>query len=92
MRFRRVLLARATIGDVGMHDDQRWLRALRLGRFQGSVDRRHIVAVGDLLHMPAVGVEALVHLFGEGEIGGAIDGDVVVVIEIDQLAKLQMSG
>jgi hypothetical protein len=42
--------------------------------------------------MPAVGVETLTHLFGEGEVGGAVDGDAVVVIHIDQLPKLQMSG
>ena len=88
MRLRCVLLARATIGNMGMHDDQRWLRALSLGCAEGGVESWHVVTVGDLLHMPAVGVEAFVHRFGEGKIGVAIDGDIVIIIEIDQLAKL----
>jgi hypothetical protein len=92
MRFRRVLLARAAIGDVGVSDDQGWLRRLSLSRMQSGVNRCDIVAITDLLYMPAVGVEALAHLFGEGAIGGAVDRDVVVVIEVDQLSELQMSG
>ena len=31
--------------------------------------------------LPAIGLEALAHILGEGEIGVAIDGDAVVVIE-----------
>jgi hypothetical protein len=88
MGLRLVLLARAAVGDVSPHDDQRWLCALSLGRSERGIDRRQIVAVGDLLHMPTVGIEALVHLFSEGEIGGAVDRNAIVIIEIDQLAKL----
>ena len=44
------------------------------------------------LHVPAVGLEALAHVLGEGEVGGAVDGDVVVVVEQDQLAELLVAG
>ena len=32
------------------------------------------------------------HIFGEGEVGGTLDGDVVVVVQIDQLAQAQVAG
>ena len=45
-----------------------------------------------LLHVPAVGLEARADVLGEGEVGGAVDGDVVVVVEDDELAELQVAG
>jgi len=42
--------------------------------------------------VPAVGLEALAPIFGEGKLCGTLDGDAVVVIEIDELAQLQMAG
>ena len=39
--------------------------------------------------MPAIGFETSGAVFGEGKIGRTIDGDVVVIVEIDQLAELE---
>ena len=58
----------------------------------GGVDRVDVVAVGDPLHVPAVRLEALADVLGEGEVRGAVDGDVVVVVEEDELAQLQVTG
>src|SRR5205085_7548300 len=41
--------------------------------------------------MPAVSLEAFGCVFGEGEFGEAFDGHVIVVVEIDELAELQMT-
>jgi hypothetical protein len=51
-----------------------------------------VVAVGDPLHVPVVGGKAGADVFGEGEVGGAVDADVVVVVEDDELAELLMAG
>ena len=32
-------------------------------------------------HLPAVALEALAHVLGEGEIGVAIDSDAIVIVE-----------
>ncbi len=87
-----VLLVGRAAADVGAHGDQRRLAGLGLGRGDRSVDRVDIVAVGYALDVPAVGLEALAHVLGEGEVGGAVDGDVVVVVEEDQLAELLVAG
>src|SRR6266540_4025650 len=42
--------------------------------------------------MPAVGVEALRHLFGESKVGVAFDRDVVIVVQVDQLTETEMTG
>ena len=65
---------------------------LGLGGADRRVDGLDVVAVGDLLHVPAVGLEARADVFGEGEVGGAVDGDVVVVVEDDELAQLLVTG
>ena len=38
---------------------------------------------------PAVGLEALAHVLAERELGLAVDGDAVVVVDPDQLAELE---
>jgi hypothetical protein len=35
--------------------------------------------------VPAIGGVSLENIFGEGEVGVAVDGDVVVVVEDDEL-------
>ena len=40
-----------------------------------------------LLYVPALGGKAGRDVFGEGDVGGAIDRDAVVVVEIDQVAE-----
>ena len=51
-----------------------------------------VVHVVDVQHLPAVGLEALRGVIGEREIGRPVDRDVVVVVEADQLAELEVSG
>ncbi len=42
--------------------------------------------------MPAVALEAPRRVVGEGEIGGAVDGDAIVVVDADQLAEPLVAG
>ena len=63
-----------------------------MGFADGPVDGVHVLTVGHVEHLPAVSLEALPAVFGEGDIGGAFNGDVVVVVEVDQLAQLHVAG
>ena len=44
------------------------------------------------IDVPAVGREALGHVVGVGELGRPVDGDVVVVVDVDQAAEPEMAG
>ena len=77
-------LRRAAEADRGLHDDQRGAAVIRAGALDGRRDLLDVVAVLDVLALPAVGLEASVDLLGEGEVGAALDADVVVVVEVDQ--------
>ncbi len=87
-----ILLARAAVGDVGADHDQRWLLRCRLGGLDSGRDGCQVIAVVHSLHVPTVGLEATLHILGEGQIGAAFDGNVVVVVEVDQLTQAQVPG
>ena len=59
---------------------------------EGGVDGVEVVAVGHVQHVPAVALEAPADVLGEGQVGVAVDGDAVVVVEHDELAELQVPG
>ena len=81
------------IADVAAEDDQRGSVFLGLGPEQGRLDGPGVVGhLADVVHRPAVGGEALADVVGVGQLGGAVDGDVVVVVDVDQPAELEMAG
>ena len=75
------------VGDVGMDDNQRG-RAGGFGLGDSRLNGRHIFAVRNLLHVPAIGFIALLNVLGEGDIRAAFYGDSVAVVEDDQLIEL----
>ncbi len=62
-----------------------------LGLFNRPIEILDIFAF-DVLHMPAVAEVAGGDLFAEGEVGITLDGDLVVEVEVDQVAEAQMPG
>ncbi|EGY00759.1 hypothetical protein AZA_89242 [Nitrospirillum viridazoti Y2] len=44
------------------------------------------------LYVPAIGDEAGLHVLGQGQVGGAVDGDAVVVPQDDQAIQAQVAG
>ena len=72
--------------------------AIRLGRvvgqrgLDGRLDGGDVVAVGDPLGVPAVRVEALGDVLGEGHLRRPVELDAVVVVEDDELAQAQVAG
>ena len=91
MGLSRILLMRTSPRDVGPRDDQRWTLGDALRLRDSLVDRLEVVAVRDALHVPPVGLEAFGGIVGEREVRRAVDRNVIVVVEPDQLAKLQMT-
>ncbi len=93
-----VLLAGRGPADDGPQGDEGRPAGLLAGRTQRGVQRGHVLHVGtgrgpvDLLHVPAVRPVARHHVLGLGDLGVVLDGDVVVVVEDDQVAQLLVTG
>lgn len=78
--------------DGGVHLDQGWLISDSLGLFNSLLNGLHImVAIRDNLHVPSISFEALHNVLSEGDSSVTINGDMIVIIQCDQLAKLQMT-
>jgi hypothetical protein len=92
VRLGGVLLVWRTKTNVITHGDQRRSASLGLGGNKSSVDGGNIVAVDDPLDMPAIRLEARADVFGKSQVRGAVDSDVVVIVENDELAQLLMTG
>ena len=80
------------VADHRLHADEAGAGQLRLGGEEGAVDPLAIAAA-HRLDLPAVGLEALGDvLAGEAHRGLAVDGDAVVVVEVDEPAQLEVAG
>lgn len=58
-------------------------------RLEGVAVVGHLAQV---LDVPAVGLEAPGGVVGEGQLGAAVDGDAVVVVDVDEAAEAQVAG
>lgn len=82
----------AVADDGGQLDDGRLVLDL-LGLLDGSLNALQVVvAVLDPLGVPAVGLEALHDILREGAVGVTVNGDVVVVVDHDEVAELEVTG
>ncbi len=87
----RALLLGGAVGDHGAHPDEARAR-VGAGGFERPRDPLVVAAVRRL-HLPAVALEAAGHvLAAEGQGGPAIDGDLVVVVEVDEAAQAVVAG
>ena len=88
----RVGLVRGAVADERRHLDEGRAGVLlrRVDRLADGVEVG--VTVLDVLHVPAVRLVALADVLREGDVGVAVDGDVVVVVERDELAELPVRG
>ncbi|CAB4620630.1 unannotated protein [freshwater metagenome] len=78
---------------MGAQDDHGRLSVDILRPADGGLERIDVLAdLADVLDVPAVGLEAFRGVVGEGQLGGAVDRDVVVVVDGNELAEAQMSG
>ena len=65
---------------------------LGLRRLERLAQRGDVLGVSDVLDVPAVGGVARGDVLAEGHVGVALDRDVVVVIEHDEVAELLVAG
>jgi len=73
--------------------DHGWLVLDLLGLLDGSLHTLEIgVTLLDVLDVPAVRLETLGNILGEGTLGVTVDGNVVVVVDGDQVTELQVTG
>ena len=63
-----------------------------LRHLDGQVQRFQVVDVAHVLHVPVPAHEARGHIVGEGQRSAAFDGDVVVVVEPDEIGQAEMAG
>ena len=84
--------------DRAQHDEARSV-GLGASRLDRGVQRRDVLGVGrvvvgpvDGLHVPAVGLVAGRDVLGEGDVGVALDGDPVGVVDHREVAELLGAG
>jgi hypothetical protein len=79
------------VGDVGVADDER--RAIgRADRLPGRLGDGLPVVTVDLGDVPAHGIETPLHVLGERDVGGPVDRDSVVVVEVDEPPEAEVAG
>ncbi|KAH3661259.1 hypothetical protein OGAPHI_006666 [Ogataea philodendri] len=80
-----------TVTDGGLDSDHRWLGGL-LGLLNGSRDGSKVgVCVLNNVNVPAVSLKSLGNVFSEGETGATVDGNLVVIVESNQVTQLQVT-
>jgi hypothetical protein len=85
------LLGRRALADDRLGDDQRRPHRLLLRQVERRADGLVIVAV-DLLDVPVVRLEAPRDVLAHRHVDVALDGDVVVVVDEDQVAEPHVAG
>src|SRR6185436_4488556 len=91
MRRVAALLGGCAVADDAPDDDHGWTFLFSLERGERAVERVKIIGIVDVLDRPSVAFEAPGNVFGEGQIGAALNGDLVAVVEPAQVGQLLMS-
>ena len=78
--------------DQGLEDDQR--RPLRLisSRFERGRESTAILPIDRIDDLPAIGLEARGNIFAEGDLGPSVDGDLIVIVDEDEVSEFVMTG
>ncbi len=92
MRAGSILFVGASVADVRSDCDQRRPVGFILGFDNRLLQRRQIVAVFNILNMPVIRFKTYDAVLRKSYIGVAFDGDVVVIVEVDQLAQTKVTG
>ncbi len=93
MGGRGVGLARGRPADVGAEHEEGGPVLDGHGPAEGSFEAVEVVGhLAELLDVPAVSPEAAGDVVAVGEGGGAVDGDVVVVVDGDEPTEAEVAG
>ncbi len=85
-----VVLVGRSVAYVAVNDDQSRTVFGVTEDLEGAVEHFEIIGIGNAGDIPAIADEAGGDVFAERPIGGAVEGDVVVVVHPAQVGKLQM--
>ena len=83
------LLCRTAIADLGMNNDYRRSVCVCLGCLNSCSDGVKIISVLYLKYAEAVCFHALCHIFPERNVCISLNGNIVGIIDYDQLSKSQ---
>ena len=90
------LLGAGDLGDAfadeGVGDDELGLAGGGFGFLECGEEGLHVVAVIESLDVPAVGVKALAGVLALGGLGHGVEGDVVGIVNQDEVIELVMGG
>ncbi len=92
VRLGRALRVRRAVADDALDHDQGGAVVGRLEALKRPGQRLAVVGVVDLVGRPAIGAEALGHVLVEGELGVALDGHRIVVVDPAEVGELQVAG
>ncbi len=92
VRLRRAGARRGPLADHCFAADEAGFVRHRLCGSDRAIDRFDVVAVDVGDHVPAIGFEALGRVVSEPALDLAVNGDLVVVVERDELAQAERSG
>ena len=87
-----VLLVRRAVADVAVDDDQRRPPLLALEDLERPGEQLEVVGVAHPGDVPAVADEARRDVVAVGELGAAVDRDVVVVVDPAEVVQALMAG
>ncbi len=90
MRSARILLVRGTVGDMAVHNNEGGPVGGILEGLERPLKEVEIIRITYPCDVPAVAHEAGGHVFAEGPVGVALDGDLVVVVDPAEVRELQM--
>ena len=91
VRCGRVLFVRRAVADVTVQDNERRTPLRLLEDVDCVLDTLQVVGVTDSQHVPSVGQESRLHIFGKGDPRISLDGDVVVVVDPAEIIEPQVS-
>ena len=74
------------------HHEQARPPRLRRGGGHGRIESLEVVAVFDLEGVPTVGGVACTDILGEAQVGRAVDGDPIRIVEDVELAETEVTG
>ena len=86
------LLCRAAVADQRLDRDEGRMLLVGLRLFDGLADGLEVVAVLDRDRLEAEGTHAGLDVFREGDVRVAFDGDLIGIVEDDELREAERAG
>src|ERR1041385_3302107 len=91
MRLACLLLVGRAISNVAVNDDQRRALLRVVEMLEGAGEQIKIVGIADASNVPAITHKARGDIFSKRQLGVALNGDVVVVVNPAEIGELEMA-